>query len=209
MGQALAVVNALAAEGATRLPPRLAALAGALGTVQHPGQPVRHNLPEGWEVTEHDRKGAASLLSTLTSLLDPEAPFEVDDRVVDGHMAKGALLTKMIEGLAGPANPTATAAAAKIEMYADAIEGLPAWAIDKAIRRWARGECPYSVEEHPRYAFPPAPATLRAMALFDLEDLRRNERKLKNVLAALPLERAMSPEPLPKAFGVGPALRRM
>lgn len=208
MGTAVAV-NALVAEGAQRLPPRLAALAGALGTVEHPGQAVRHNLPAGWKVTEADRKGATGLLSTLTSMLDPQAPFEVENRVVDGHMAKGALLTKMIDGLAGPANPTATAQAAKIEMYADAIEDLPAWAIDKAIKRWARGECPYSVEEHPRYAFPPAPATLRAMALFDLEDLRRNEQKLKNVLAAIPLERAMNPEPLPKSFGVGPALRRM
>jgi len=207
MGNAL-VVNALSAEGAQRLPPRLAALAGALGTVEHPGQPVRHNLPAGWEVTDEDRKGAGSLLSTLTSMLDPQAPFEIDDRTVDGHMAKGALLTKMIDGLAGPANQSATAASAKIEMYADAIEDLPAWAIDKAIKRWARGECPYSIEESPRYAFPPAPATLRKMALFDIEDLRRNERKLKNLLAALPLERAMDPEPLPAAPGL-PALRRM
>lgn len=188
------------------LQPRLAALAGAVGTVQHPGQPVRYHLQTGWQMSDLERREATSLLSILTSKLDPGEPFENQP----GLMAKGALLTKMIYGLAGPANQSEVAATSKIEMYSDAIEDLPAWAIDKAIKRWAIGSCPAEIEEQPRYAFPPAPATLRALAVLELELPRRYRTMLQNLIAAVPMADALNPDAVITTGKPGvPAMRRM
>lgn len=208
------IVKATEARSITLLPPRLAALAGAVGAVQHPGQPVRYHLQQEWAMSDLERKEAVSLLSTLSSDLSPEALFEIVDddgaRLEPGHLAKGALLTKMIRGLAGVAEPSAVTSAAKIEMYADAIEDLPAWSIDKAIKRWAVGECPTSIEESPNYTWPPSPATLRKMAMLELHLPRRYVAMLTNLVDAIPMEDALNPDwKAPKAFGVGPALRRM
>lgn len=134
----------------------------------------------------------------LISALDPAAKFEMEPgRFESGGKAKGALLTKMIYGLAGSSNPSELVAAAKIEMYADAIEDLPAWAIDLAIKRWARGECPSDIQENPRFDFPPAPAVLRMLALLVMGTIRSNQLKLECLLAAVPIERAVDPTPLP------------
>lgn len=187
------------------LPPRLAALVGAVGTVRHPGQGVRHHLQIGWEMSVLEKAEAETTLQHLTSALDPMAHFGDQP----GPMAKAAILTKLIRGLAGAAEVSDVVAAAKIEMYADAIEDLPAWSIDIAVKRWGRGSCPDEIEERPKYAFPPAPATLRALALLELERPRRDAAKLEILLAAIPMDRALDPEPLPKQFSVGLALRRM
>lgn len=186
------------------LPRRLADLAGALGTVQHQGQQVRHHLQIGWAMSDLERREALSLLSTLTSALDPEAPFVGEP----GQMAKGALLTQMIRGLAGAAEVSDIVAASKIEMYALAVQDLPAWAISSAIARWARGACPYTIEEKPNYNWPPSPATLRAMAKFDMTEYERSARLLTNLVNAIPLERALDAEPMPST-GAVPAIRRM
>ncbi len=190
------------------LSPRLVVLATAVGTVQHPGQRLRYNLPQGWGMSAKERAEAERTLSSLTSSLDPDAPFEVEPgRFEPGLMAKGALLTKLINGLAGPAAPSEVAAASKIEMYADAIQDVPAWAIDRAIRRWARGACPPDIEERPKFAFPPAPATLRALALLETSDARRDAKLLTNLLAAEPVEAAMDPTARPSTAVA--SLRRM
>lgn len=195
--------------------PRLAALAGAVGAVQHPGQPTRYHLQTGWAMSDLERAEAASLLSTLTSNLSPEVPFEIRDEdhpdgmMVSGQMAKGALITKMVSGLAGPAQTSGIVATSKVEMYADAIEDLPAWAIDKAIKRWARGDCPSDIKESPNFEFPPGPGTLRKMAALELDLPRRYVAMMTNLIGAISMARALDPEPMPKAFGVGPALRRM
>lgn len=191
------------------LPPRLVALAGAVGTTQHPGQPVRYDLPTGWTMSDAERDQARNHLSTLTSLLSPDAPFEIEGQLESGQQAKGALLTMMIEGLAGPAEKSKIRADSQVEMYAYAIEELPAWAIEKAIKRWARGSCPKDVEENPRFAFPPSPATLRALAKLEMETPQRQAVMLQNLIASVPLERALDPTPMPGSSPGVPALRRM
>lgn len=187
------------------LPQRLVALAGAVGTVQHPGQPVRHHLQTGWTMTAQERAEAANLITTLTSSLDPAATFEGKP----GPEAKAALLTKVIKGLGGAAEVSDLVAAAKVEMYADQIDVIPAWAIDIAIKRWGAGNCPADIEERPNYNFPPSPAALRKMAMLELDLPRRYVAMLTNLVDAITMERALSPDPMPKEFGVGPALRRM
>lgn len=141
---------------------------------------------------------AQRLLSILTSALTADAPFDMEGEAVDGNMAKGALLTKMIRGLGGTAKPTDVEVTAKMGMYRDSIGDIPAWAIDLAIKRWAQGRCPYTVEEKPNYNFPPSPATLRRMAEFDMDDAKRDVAKLKALLSVIPMERALDPTPLPR-----------
>lgn len=188
---------------------RLVDLGRAVGTVQHPGQPLRYNLPVGWTLPPSDLEDAKNLLSILMPMIDPASDFEIEPgRFAPAAQSKGALLTKMIRGLAGPAETSAVAAASKIEMYADAVEDLPAWTIDKAIKRWARGECPASIEETPRYAFPPAPATLRSLAREELAGPKRDAELLQRLIAAVPIEEAMDPARVPTTPNL-PALRRM
>lgn len=191
--------------------PRLARLALAVGTVKHPHQPVRYNLPAGWQpISPEDRQEASTLLSTLTTALDPTASFLLDGDVYDGQMAKAALLTKMIRGLGGKADPSDIEASSKVSMYADSINVLPAWAIDLAIKRWGRGACPSSIEEKPNYNFPPSPAALRAMAFLELETPRRQHDLLTRLLAATSVDDAMDPDKVPHSTAVVPAsLRRM
>lgn len=190
------------------LPQHLAVLAMAVGTVRYPGEPVRYDSPKGMELSSLERAEAKTLLSRLTSLLDPEAPFEIEGNSFPGRAAKGAILTKMIRGLAGPAKQSDVAANAKVDVYGDAIDDLPAWTVDAALKRWCRAECPQSIEASPEYAFPPSPATLRRMALFDLEGIKRDSRLLENLIAAVPTADAMQKHSRPSSDKL-PALRRM
>lgn len=192
------------------LPRRLAGL--SIGTVQWPGQQVRlHIQTREGTLTEAERTEAEALLSTLTIALSGEASLELEGRVYPGPEAKDVLVLKIIRGLAGASKASDVEATAKMAMYGDAIDDIPAWAIDKAVKRWAKGLCPYSIEEKPDYKWPPAPAVLRKMALFDMEEHSRNIAKLKALLECIPLKRAMDPEPLPVAVGDRslPTLRRM
>jgi hypothetical protein len=60
--------------------------------------------------------------------------------------------------------------------------GVPAWAVDEAVRRWHRGEC----GDEYNYSFAPAPGTLRTIALQELEPAMTTLRSLKLVLSAAP-----------------------
>lgn len=210
MGTQLTVGTMDGVESIPSLPPRLAALVGAVGSIQHPGQPVRYHLQTGWKMEEADRAEARRLLSTLDALTHPLAPFEGRD----GGMVKGALITKIVKGLGGAADVADIVAGAKVENYADAIEDLPAWCIDSAIKRWNRGQCPEWIEKKPNYNFPPAPATLRKMAFLDFGPVRESAGKLRKLVNAEPMADALDPDKLPKPTSAGgrefvPALRRM
>lgn len=186
------------------LPPHVAALATSVGTVQHPGQPVRYNLPVGFSITPKQRAEAETLLSTLTPFLDQETQF-ADMAPRD---AKLAVITTLLMGFAIGAS-SELGSDAKFDLYEWALEDVPAWAVAAAVRLWVRGECPSDVEKNPQFKYAPGPATLRGIAMAEIEPYRRSVQRLKNLLAAEPIEQAMDPTAGPKAFGVGSALRRM
>jgi hypothetical protein len=64
----------------------------------------------------------------------------------------------------------------------DALDDVPAWAVENAMRRWHRSEC--GVLHN--YAFAPAPGVLRGIALQELEPAKLVLRQLKLVLSAAP-----------------------
>lgn len=186
------------------LPPHVAALATSVGTVQHPGQPIRYNLPVGFSISPEQRTEAEALLSTLVPFLDRETPF--GDR--PPRDAKLAVITTMLMGFAiGAASELGSDA--KFDLYEMALDDVPAWAVAAAVRLWARGECPSDVEKSPQFKYAPGPATLRGIAMAEVEPYRRSVQRLKNLLAAEPIEKAMDPNAAPKSFGVGHTLRRM
>jgi hypothetical protein len=72
---------------------------------------------------------------------------------------------------------------AKGEAYMAALEDVPSWAVQEAMRKWYRAEC------GPRhdYKWQPAPATLRELAMTETYRVMGVRRRLNEVLVAEPL----------------------
>lgn len=89
---------------------------------------------------------------------------------------------KMTMVLAGRENGD-LASEAKGEAFIDALEDVPSWAVQEAMRKWHRAE--YGPKHD--YKWQPAPATLRELAMLEVYRAKGIRRKLKEVLAAEPL----------------------
>ena len=77
---------------------------------------------------------------------------------------------------------------ARGEAYLIALDDLPAWAAEAAIRRWYRGECGVNQQGKPYdYHWCPAPAELRHIASVDAHRIGRRIHILKQLLLAEPL----------------------
>lgn len=172
------------------LPPDLAKLASSLGTVKWPGQPVRLHLPSGWKLSEAQRSEAKALLAELEATisgtyLGPQ----------NAAKARLTLLTKMLLGYPVAGDALEAAAAARLDLYDDALSDIPPWAIEAALKRWSRGECDHLMGTL-NYTFAPAPAVLRRLCLNEIEPLQDQVRKLIRLLSAVSLDRAMDPTPI-------------
>lgn len=72
---------------------------------------------------------------------------------------------------------------AKGEAYMAALEDIPCWAVQEAMRRWHRSEYGQKYD----YKWQPAPSTLRDLALIETYRVRAVRRKLNDLLLAEPL----------------------
>lgn len=72
---------------------------------------------------------------------------------------------------------------AKGEAYMAALEDVPSWAVQEAMRKWYRAECGPKHD----YKWQPAPATLRSVAMGETYRVMAVRRKLQEVAAAEPL----------------------
>lgn len=189
------------------LPQHIAAMSGAVGTVQHEGQATRYHLPRGWTLDESQRVEAKNLLSTFNSILNPGATFN-GQPAAD---ARDALVTALLMGLA-VGQGSEVAADARLDLFEMALDDMPAWSVAEAIRRWARRECPPEIDKKPNYSFPPAPGVLRALAEREVAPYQRSVEDLNKLLAAETIEEAMDPAPRRKpaiAQSTAPRLRSM
>jgi hypothetical protein len=100
-----------------------------------------------------------------------------NDRTADQVML--VTITKMLKVLAGSKKQEAESEL-KAEAYAAALEDIPSWAIEAAVRGWYRGA--YGLDHN--YAWPPAPAVLRAAAISETKQLKGRIIELRNLLAA-------------------------
>jgi hypothetical protein len=69
---------------------------------------------------------------------------------------------------------------AKGEAYMAALEDVPSWAVQEAMRKWYRGE--YGAKYD--YKWQPAPATLRELAMLETYRVMGVRRKLQELLIA-------------------------
>jgi hypothetical protein len=117
---------------------------------------------------------AASYIEKLEGIL---AQTPETDKTADQVML--VTVTKMLKALAGSKRQEGEAEV-KAEAYAVALEDVPAWAICAAARGWYRGA--YGPDHD--YAWPPAPAVLRELAISEAKRLKGRAIELRNLLAA-------------------------
>jgi len=72
---------------------------------------------------------------------------------------------------------------AKGEAYMAALEDVPSWAVQEAMRKWHRAE--YGTKHD--YKWQPAPATLRELSMIETYRVMGIRRKLNDLLLAEPL----------------------
>jgi len=129
-------------------------------------------------LTESERKVAITALNDLNAITTA-----CDDEVEDAD--KLTLLTKLF--LAKPsAAMTGFGTAARGESYMIALEGLPVWAIEDAIKRWYRGDVSGTPQEDFKWA--PDSAVLRRIANDVMQPYRDRAKDVQRVLDAKPLD---------------------
>lgn len=147
-------------------------------------------------MTAEERRCAGELLEQLTAAATGGTASE---RL--GLLAR-MLLVYPITG------DTAAAGKARGEAYLDAIGDIAPWAINEAIRRWHRGEGGLDERGQPyNYTFSPAPAVLLRICRSVIEPYSVAMAKMRHLLDAVSLERAMDSTPLDQEAPVT-ALRR-
>lgn len=170
------------------LPQPLARLERSLGTVQWPGQMVRLNFPSGMELSAAERQDVTTRLDELTKVTTGE-----NLERTECSKARLSLLTKLLLGYPTAGNSSEKAADARVEFYQEAVSDIAPWALVAAIKRWVRGEV-----ETANVDFAPSPGTLRRLCEVELGPFKAQAVKLKRLLSAVSIERAMDPEPLPQ-----------
>jgi hypothetical protein len=171
------------------LPPQLEKLERSLGTTNWPGQPQRLNFPSGTSLTETEREWIESRMVALQEITTGENLPQVEC-----SRARLSLLTRLLLGYPTAGGGTEKAAEARLGMYQDAVADIAPWALDAAIKKWARGEV-----SNPNVDFAPSPGTLRRLCEVELEPFKTVMRRLKRLQVAVPIERAMDPKPIERA----------
>lgn len=185
------------------LPSRLERLASSIGTTQWPGQPERLDLPSGMALTPQDRAEIEERLKHVEMIITGR-----NLTTNESAKARLSLLTKMLLAFPAAGSSSEAAAQARSDVYDDALADVPPWALNAAIKRWARGEVPSQLGFGTlNYSFAPAPAVLRKIAKYEMNPFEVQAHKLRRLLMAVPVERAMDPTPIEKP--ATPALPRL
>lgn len=135
-------------------------------------------VPQALTTAQHRQveQHVLSLESAMTQTPQNDTRFEAD------------LITELGEMMLVLSDHKATALSTetKIAAYVEALEDLPVWAVIAARRRWYRGQC--GLDENKRayeYKWMPDPATLRRVALWQLQAVKTQVDSLKQVLSAV------------------------
>ncbi len=171
-------------------PLQLERLASSIGKTQWAGQPERRDLPSGMELTVRDREEIETRLRQLT-----EITTGTNLTINEFAKARLSLLTKMLLAFPAAGSSSEAAAQARSDIYDDALGDMPPWAINAAIKRWARGEVPADPNMGIlNFTFAPSPAILRKLAKVELGPFELQAAKLRALLKTIPIERAIESE---------------
>lgn len=94
---------------------------------------------------------------------------------------------------------------AKGEAYMAALEDVPNWAVQEAMRKWHRSEYGDKYD----YVWQPGPSTLRDLAMIETYRVMATRRKLTEILLAEPLVEFSEEHRSRMKEKVNPSLRRM
>jgi hypothetical protein len=161
---------------------------------------TRRYLSGGLTLTADERARIGAKVAELRSI------SESDDSTENQKSRLGILATMLMAyPMAGGSEETGRARAGA---YLLALDDVPPWAINVAVRRWHRGE---GGGNGANYRFAPAPAELRGAAMQVLQPAKQTIAHLTSVLNALTIERAMDPAPIeePSSGRAAPKLRLM
>ncbi len=170
------------------LPLPLARLEKSLGTVKWPGQPTRYNFPSGMGLSDQERSDLTAQMDAIQKAITGE-----NLEPVMCSKARLSLLTKLLLGYPAAGSATDEAGQARLDFYREAISDIAPWALDAAIKRWVRGDVGKG-----NIDWAPSPGALRRLCEEELEPFQVQIFKLKRLLSAVTIERAMDPEPLPE-----------
>jgi hypothetical protein len=132
----------------------------------------RDQIPTSTEACWISKHGAA-LDNALA--MTPEAGYQHAEQTA---LAIGKMLLSLPSREGGE-----MAMEAKSEAYMAALDDLPFWAVQEAVRRWYRGDC----DKKHDCRWQPAPAVLRELAFMEFSRVRSVRRKLTKLLEAEPL----------------------
>lgn len=134
-------------------------------------------LPKQMMLTPPERQLAEQHIEALSSLVE-----KTPGNSADCEAETLVIVTKML--LALPAQrSTDSGNEAKGEAYLAALDDIPPWAVQEAIRKWYRGE---HGSKHD-YRWSPVPADLRALARNEEYRVRGRMTILRRLCSAVPL----------------------
>lgn len=144
-------------------------------------------LPAGMSLNSSERDMIEMHVAGLQVSLGTSQPFEYRGQVLNNDAAIGAMITALLLKGSG-AKLDKISSDALTEDYLDAIEDLPAWSVREAVRKWNRRESLQSDPKKPHdFGWRPTPPTLRWLALCELIPVQNRIRRLKCLLAAVPM----------------------
>jgi hypothetical protein len=139
-------------------------------------------LPSTLILSESQR---AALENHVQDLEQAGGPTPADSAEAEAAML--IELTKMFMVLPASAQNEASAEA-RGEAFIAALDDMPLWAVQSAVRRWYRGDAGADARGQPFDShWCPAPADLRRVALRELWHVRERIAVLRKLLAAEPL----------------------
>lgn len=152
-----------------------------LGTVNVNGKPTPY-LPSGLTaLSQSESSLVENQLKDLRTLVSGYGDVFEDEQ-------KQTMLTKMF--LAKPSGPmTEIGAASRAESYMQALDDIPAWAVEDAIKRWHRGGISGVSADDFKWA--PDSAVLRKLAIDALMPYRENIWEIERILAAKSLDEVL------------------
>ena len=174
------------------LPLRLARLANSISKTDCPGQKTRLSLPAESMLTTTERAEMERRLVAIKAII-------TGSNLTPAECSKARLspLTRMLLAFPTPGNSSDAAADARGDVYDDAVEDIPPWALNAAIKRWVKGDVPDLRLGALNFNFAPAPAVLLEICKLELADFRAQASAIELLLACVTHERAMDPTPIP------------
>lgn len=165
----------------TMLPPWLMQRCSALEKVSQPDRSGNHRevpvLPKSLILGKEQKMLVEQHVSALEAMLSM-TPYNDESH---GSLTMQTV-TKMM--LVLPSRESGDLVGqAKGEAYMDALDDVPSWAVQEAMRKWHRSE--YGPKHD--YKWQPAPATLRDLAMIETYRVMGIRRKLNEVLSAEPI----------------------